>query len=78
MQHKEPKLRNRIRSDMTKYRGYKMMDQVKFAICAIFGIVLAGSVVTIYVPDNQLLSNIIMGAIGAIAGLAGNSVTETK
>jgi len=54
------------------------IDQVTFAITAIFGIVIAASVVSVYVPDSQLLSNIIMGAIGAIAGLAGNSITETK
>lgn len=52
------------------------IDQVKFAILAIFGIVVAALTVTTMIPDNQMLSNIVMGAIGAIAGLAGNEVKK--
>lgn len=48
------------------------LDQVKFAIIAIVIIVISSSIVAIIAPENQILSNIIMGAIGAIAGLAGN------
>ena len=54
------------------------LDQIKFAIIAIFGIVVAASITSIIIPDNQVLSNMIMGAIGAIAGLAGNEVSKTK
>lgn len=55
------------------------LDQVQFAIIAISGIVVTAIAVTTFAPQNtQLLSNIIMGAIGAIAGLAGNTVVNNK
>jgi hypothetical protein len=52
------------------------MDQVRFAILAIFGIVVTASITTVLVPDNQMLTNIIMGCVGAIAGLAGNETIK--
>lgn len=54
------------------------LDQVRFAIIAITAIVGMAAVATIFIPDNQMLSNIIMGAVGAIAGLAGNTAIITK
>ena len=54
------------------------MDQIKFAISAIVIIVGTAAVVSVYVPDNTLMSNVIMGSIGAIAGLAGNEVIKPK
>ena len=54
------------------------IDQVKFAICAIFGIV-GLSLVAIYIAPavfNDFGQLVVGIAIGAIAGLAGNQVSK--
>jgi len=56
------------------------VDQVKFAICAIFGIVVVSVVFAYIAPGifNDFGQLVVGIAIGAIAGLAGNSITPPK
>lgn len=54
------------------------LDQVKYAVTAIFGIV-ALSLVAIYIAPTvfEAYGQLVVGiAIGAIAGLAGNQTTK--